>query len=99
MKLKDPHKIIVKPIITEKSTLLRTESNIFQFYIRPDATKKLVKQSVEELFKVDVLYVRIINLPGKPRRRGLYTGKTKSRKKALVKVKDGQNIPIFEGLV
>jgi len=99
MKLKDPHKIIIKPVITEKSTLLRTKENVYVFYVHPEATKDDIRRSIERLFDVDVVEVRTVNLPGKPRRRGIYTGRTPSRKKAMVKLKEGQTIPIFEGLV
>ncbi len=99
MKLVDPYKIIIKPVVTEKSNILREKENCYVFYVHPDATKEQIKRSVEELFSVDVVEVRTMNLPGKPRRRGRFVGRTAARKKAVVKLKEGQTIPFFEGLV
>lgn len=99
MKLIDPRKIIRKPVITEKATMWRNTSNSYAFFVHADSTKEQVKHSIEKLFSVDVVSVRIMNISGKPRRRGIYTGRTAMRKKAIVKLKNGQTIPIFEGLV
>ncbi len=99
MKLTDPYKIIRKPVITEKASDMRADDNVYLFYVHPDATKKNVKRSIEKLFAVDVISVRIMNIISKPRQRGQQTGKTAARKKAIVKLKEGQTIPVFEGLV
>ncbi len=98
MRVKDPYKVIQKPIITEKAAQLREKENVYMFYVHPRATKDAIKRSVEKLFSVDVIAVRTINLPGKPRRRGRFIGRTAARKKAIVKLKEGQTIPVFEGL-
>ena len=100
MKLRDPHKIIIAPVITEKATVLRERENKYTFYVHPRATKEMIRKSVEELFNVEVEEVHTHNLPGKPRMRGgRYFGRTPARKKAIVKVKEGQTIPFFEGLI
>jgi len=99
MKLFNPRKIVLKPIITEKASAMRTKENVYLFIVHPDAEKKDIQRSIEQLFSVDVVSVRIMNIRGKPRRRGMFVGKTASRKKAIVKLKEGQTIPIFEGLV
>lgn len=99
MKIIDPRKIIVKPIITEKATILRETNNDYMFEVHPLSTKEDVKHSIEKLFTVDVVSVRIINVLGKPRRRGMFIGRTHSYKKAIVRLKAEQVIPIFEGLV
>ena len=99
MKLRDPRKIIISPVITEKATILRERENKYMFYVHPRATKEMIKRSVEELFNVVVEDVHTHNLPGKPRMRGRFVGRTPARKKAIVKVKDGQTIPFFEGLI
>lgn len=98
MKLRDPRKIIIRPVVTEKTTIMREKENIFAFQVHRSASKDDIRKSVEKLFNVDVIDVRVINLPGKPRRRGRYVGKTSAEKRALVKVAKGQTIPIFEGL-
>ena len=99
MKLNDPYKIVIKPIITEKASDMRARDNVYMFYVHPDATKQSIRRSIEKLFSVDVVSVRVINTAPKPRQRGQYSGKTASRKKAIVKLKKDQTIPVFEGLV
>jgi large subunit ribosomal protein L23 len=99
MKLQDPHKIITKPIITEKASRIRTEENAYSFYVNKLASKEDVKKSVEKLFNVSVIDIRVINEATKPRRRGKAIGRTHQRKKAIVKLKAGHTIPIFEGIV
>ena len=99
MKLIDPHKIVIAPLITEKATILREADNKYSFYVHPKATKSDIKRSIEMLFNVDVVDVRTQNLLGQPRRRGMYTGRTALRKKAIVRIKEGQKIPFFEGLI
>jgi len=99
MKLTDPREIVLKPVVTEKASGMRTADNIYQFYVHPEANRRDIKKSVERLFSVDVVSVRVIRIYGKPRRRGMYIGKTAIKKKAIVKLKEGQTIPIFEGLV
>jgi len=99
MKLIDPRKIIIAPVITEKATIARETGNRYSFYVHPKASKESIKQSVEELFNVDVVNIRTQNLLGQPRRRGQFTGRTALRKKAIVKIKEGQTIPFFEGLL
>jgi len=88
---------IIKPIITEK-TLRLTKNNQYTFLIDHSANKSLVKQAVEDLFKVTVLGVRTINLPGKIRHSGKkrLPSKTAARKKAVVTLKPGDKIEFFE---
>ena len=99
MKLKNPYKIIIAPIITEKATLLRENENKYSFYVHPKANKADIKRSIEEIFDVDVIDVRTQNLLGQPRIRGRYIGRRSLRKKAIVRIKEGQKIPFFEGLL
>ncbi len=84
--------ILKRPLITERSTKLR-ESNHYVLEVDPRATKGQIKLAIEMRFKVDVLVVRTIRLPGKFRRRmGPKGGYQPDRKKAIVRVKDGQKI-------
>lgn len=92
-----PYQIIKKAIVTEKSTLQK-KLNHYVFKVPPKATKGQIKSAVEELFKVDVLKVRTMNYPGKFRRRGFHTGYKSDWKKAIVEIKQGQEIKIVEGL-
>ena len=66
--------------------------------MHPDAHKTQIKQAVEELFDVGVLGVRTSAVPSKPKRRGYTAGRTRSWKKAVVQVREGDSIPIFQGL-
>ena len=91
--------IILKPVITEKS-MLAMEDKKYTFYVHTDATKTQVKEAVEKLFEgTKVAKVNTMNLEGKTRRRGRTSGKTASRKKAIVQLtEDSKEIEIFEGL-
>src|SRR5687767_1055929 len=86
-----------RPIISEKSMLL-TKEGLYTFEISSKMTKEQITKIVEEKFKVNVQFVRTINIRGKKKtqrtRKGYFT--TPSLKKAIVKVKKGQKIPIFE---
>ncbi|MCS7281354.1 MAG: 50S ribosomal protein L23 [Desulfobacterota bacterium] len=89
--------IIIRPIITEKSTNIKDLNNQYVFEVRKDANKIEVKRAIENLFKVKVLSVRIINMKGKERRVGRIIGRRRNWKKAIVKVSPEDKIPIFEG--
>jgi large subunit ribosomal protein L23 len=71
----------------------------YTFRVHPDAHKTQIKQAVEALFDgVKVLEVRTSKVPSKPKRRGYTSGRTRSWKKAVVQVRPGDQIPIFQGL-
>lgn len=89
--------IIIRPVITEKSTNLKDQSNQYVFEVHKDANKIEVKRAVEKLFKVKVLSVRMINMKGKKRRIGRFMGKRSDWKKAIVRISPEDKIPIFEG--
>lgn len=93
----DARDIILRPVVTEKSTALAAEGK-FVFEVDRRATKTKIKQAIEEIFKVDVVAVNTLNVPGKLKRLGRYEGMTPARKKAIVTLKPGQTIPIFEGM-
>jgi len=89
--------ILQKPVITEKTAILG-ENGKYTFKIRKDANKRHVKEAVEKAFKVTVLAVNIINVPGKRRRVGRQRVLTQSWKKAVVTLKAGQKIELYEGV-
>jgi len=95
---RQPYDIIRRPIVTEKSTDLREEANQIVFEVAPDANKIEIKQAVEALFKVKVQQVRTIKVRGKKRRLGLSVGKRPDWKKAIVKLRPGDTIQVFEGV-
>ncbi|MCI4445059.1 MAG: 50S ribosomal protein L23 [Candidatus Aminicenantes bacterium] len=90
--IKDPRDIILRPLITEKSTRLKDTQRQVCFEISPDANKLEVKKAVEELFKTRVESVTIVKLKGKVKRLGRSFGRTKDRKKAYVKLKAGEKM-------
>ena len=91
-----PQDIIIKPIITEKSTSMGEDSK-YVFKVKRDANKVEIAKAVEALFKVTVVSVNTITVPGKLKRQGRSQGLTPQWKKAIVKLKDGDRIPLFEG--
>ena len=90
--------VIVRPLITEKSTELRDEKNVVAFEVDRRANKIQVKEAVEAQFKnVKVSDVRIANVHGKVRRQGRFVGRRPDWKKAYVRLSSGQ-IDLFEGI-
>jgi large subunit ribosomal protein L23 len=94
----DHSQVIIRPVVSEKSYALATADK-YTFRVHPDAHKTQIKQAVEALFDgVKVLEVRTSKVPSKPKRRGYTAGRTRAWKKAIVQVRPGDNIPIFQGL-
>jgi large subunit ribosomal protein L23 len=89
--------IVVRPIITEKSSLLKDTGNQYVFEVQRDANKIEIKKAVEKLFKVKVVSVNISNSEGKKKRVGRFAGKKPDWKKAIVKLNPKDKITIFEG--
>lgn len=90
--------VLRRPLITEKSTELRDESNIVAFVVDPRANKIEVRKAVEAQFAgVKVAEVRIANMRGKVRRRGRFVGRTPNWKKAYVRLAEGQ-IDLFDNV-
>jgi large subunit ribosomal protein L23 len=89
--------VLLKPLITEKSMGLM-EENKYTFLVDKRANKITIKNAVEELFKVTVLDVKTMVVKGKMKRVGRFTGRTPARKKAIVTLKPGDKITVFEGV-
>ncbi len=96
--MREPRKIIIRPHITEKMTLEREKGNKYAFEVAMEANKIEIKKAVEELFKVKVIDVKTMVVKGKMRRIGWTRGKRKDWKKAIVTLKPGDTIPLFEGV-
>ena len=90
------HDIIVRPIITEKSSR-QMEGGKYTFEVLPKANKVEVKKAVEEVFKVKVLKVHTIKVRSKPKRLGMFLGRSRSWKKAIITLAPGERIEFFEG--
>jgi len=89
------NQIIRRPLVTEKSTILREEGNVIAFEVDPSANKIEVKKAVEQLFKVKVEEVRLFNVRGKMKRMGRWAGKRRDWRKAYVRLKAGEKAPEF----
>jgi large subunit ribosomal protein L23 len=97
--IRDAYKIVLKPVITEKSTWLKEKNREICFEVDPRANKIEIKRAVEQLFKTKVERVRVQNKRGKVRRVGRNEGRTKNWKKAYVKLKEGEKmIEYFEAV-
>ena len=98
--MKDLYSIILKPVITERTNALKEATNSFVFEVHPDANKREIKLAVEKLFNVKVKAVNTAVVRGKPKRAlmrgGRFLGKRPDRKRAIVKLAEGQNIEIFD---
>jgi large subunit ribosomal protein L23 len=90
----EAYRILYSPHVTEKATSL-TEEDKYTFKVWPRANKNEIKKSVEEVYGVKVVGVKIINVPKKERRTRGQTGWKKGYKKAIVQIKEGQKIEIL----
>jgi large subunit ribosomal protein L23 len=92
------YQIIKKSLITEKSTVARDAANQYNFEVHVGANRIEVGRAVEKLFKVKVLNVRVMNVPGKMKRTGKTVGARRSWKKAVVTLAPGNRIEVMEGV-
>jgi len=91
-----PNQVLLAPVVSEKSYEL-IEQRKYAFRVHPDAHKTQIRQAVEELFEVHVQAVNVIKVQPKPKRRGLIRGQKPGWKKAIVQLREGEAIEIFEG--
>ena len=92
----DTHTVIIRPVISEKSYALIAEGK-YTFRVHDRAHKTQIAQAVEQIFEVHVREVRTAKVRSKPKRRGLHNGRSRSWKKAIVKLAPGERIELFEG--
>ncbi len=92
----DARQILIAPVVSEKSYSL-IEASKYSFRVHPRAHKTQIRQAVEELFDVKVLSVNVIKVQPKPKRRGASRGTKPGWKKAIVQLREGDRIEIFEG--
>jgi len=91
-----PNEVLLAPVVSEKS-YGQIHQNKYTFKVHQDAHKTQVRQAVEELFEVEVQAVNIVKVQPKPKRRGMTKGIRPGWKKAIVQLKEGHEIEIFEG--
>ena len=88
--------VLLRPLVTEKSTTLG-EGGQYVFEVHAGASKLDVAHAIEAMFHVEVMRVNVLNLRGKPRRFGRFTGRRPDRRKAIVRLREGHTINIFPG--
>ena len=91
------HSTIVRPIVTEKTSAAFQDRGEYTFEVHPEANKTAIKQAIESLFGVKVTGVWTSQQRGKMRRVGTKSGLRPRWKKAIVTLKEGDTIEIFEG--
>ncbi|MGH2905444.1 MAG: 50S ribosomal protein L23 [Solirubrobacterales bacterium] len=92
----DPRTVIIEPVVSEKSYALMGV-NKYTFRVHDDAHKTQIAQAIEEIFDVKVAKVRTQSVKAKPKRRNTSVGRTRDWKKAIVELKPGSTIELFEG--
>jgi large subunit ribosomal protein L23 len=90
------NEVLIAPVVSEKS-YAEIENGKYSFRVHQDAHKTQVRQAVEQLFEVKVAAVRIVKVQPKPKRRGVTKGVRPGWKKAIVELREGNTIEIFEG--
>ena len=91
-----PNEVLLAPVVSEKS-YSQIADRKYTFKVHADAHKTQIRQAVEELFGVKVAEVNVVKVPAKPKRRGLIKGTRPGWKKAVVQLREGESIEIFEG--
>ncbi len=94
----DMYQIVIKPLVTEKGTTMLSEGNWVTFKVHTDANKIEIRDAIQKIFTVSVLKVNTQIVRGKRKRFGKTVGHSKAWKKAMVQLKEGDKIEIFEGV-
>ncbi len=94
--MRDPRDVILKPVVSEKSYAL-LDVGVYTFVVHPDANKTEIRQAVEAIFNVEVTNVNTLNRKGKRKRRKQFYGTRPDTKRAIVTLKAGDRIDLFEG--
>lgn len=94
----DSHRVLIRPLLTEKITGLREQTNTVGFVVHPEANRIQIRQAVETLLKVKVDKVNILNTRGKIKRLGRFSGRRSDWKKALVTLKQGEKLELYESV-
>jgi large subunit ribosomal protein L23 len=92
----EAHAVLVHPLLTEKITGLRESTNTVGFIVHPDANRVQIKQAVEALLKVKVEKVNVLNIRGKVKRLGRFSGRRSDWKKAFVTLRKGEKLEMYE---
>jgi large subunit ribosomal protein L23 len=93
----DARDILLRPIVTEKTSVMM-QDNKYTFEVPLNANKTEIRLAVEKVFNVKVVNVNTVRVSGKTKRMGRSEGRTSDYKKAIVKLAEGNTIPVFEGV-
>ena len=93
---RDAVSVLIRPLLTEKLTALREASNKVGFLVASDANRLEIKKAVESLLKVRVAHVNVMNVRGKVKRMGRFVGQRSDWKKAIVTLKPGEKLELFD---
>jgi large subunit ribosomal protein L23 len=96
--MKSVYEVLVKPLFTEKGAAMKEAENKLVFEVATDANKAEIKQAIEEIFKVKVDKVSTMNVRGKIKSMGRFSGKRSNWKKAVVTLKKGEKLDLIEGV-
>ncbi|MEJ2452830.1 MAG: 50S ribosomal protein L23 [Candidatus Thiodiazotropha sp.] len=90
-------KVLLSPVVSEKSSVVADANGQYTFKVATDATKREIAKAVEKLFEVEVEAVQVVNVKGKQKRFGMIRGKRSDWKKAYVRLKAGSEIDFAAG--
>ncbi|MFQ5931974.1 MAG: 50S ribosomal protein L23 [Nitrospiraceae bacterium] len=93
---RDPYSVLLSPLLTEKITAMRESGNKVAFLVRKDSNRIEIKRAVESALKVKVERVNVMNVRGKTKRLGRFVGKRTDWKKAMVTLKEGEKLELYE---
>lgn len=93
---RDPFDILIKPLLTEKITSLQEHANRVAFVVRSDANRIDIRRAIESALKVKVKSVNVMNVMGKRKRQGKFVGNRPGWKKAIVTLKEGEKLELYE---
>ncbi len=93
---RDPYTVLLSPLLTEKITAMRESGNKVAFLVRRDSNRIEIKRAVESALKVKVERVNVMNVRGKTKRLGRFVGKRSDWKKAVVTLKEGEKLELYE---
>lgn len=96
--MREPHRVLLSPLITEKSNLQKEMMNQLVFEVDRRSNKIEIRQAVEQAFNVRVMKVRTVNMMGKKKRLGRFAGRRPNWKKAVVTLAPGDRVDFFEGV-
>lgn len=95
---REPYDVLIQPLLTEKITAMREKDNKVGVLVRRDANRVQIKQAVESALKVRVERVNVMNVMGKTKRLGRFSGKRPDWKKAIVTLKAGEKLELYESV-